>query len=129
MNLSTIPRLCLAGLLTGVIGVSLAVTAAESKPIRDVLIERPVEIPDKEFKILVRTMEWPVGYKTKAHTHKGPGPRYVLSGKVRIDDNGNIGEYSAGESFWHAGGFPHTAENISDSPTKVLIIELLPRDL
>jgi len=86
-----------------------------------------VELPDKDFNILVRTVEWPVGFKTKAHTHKGPGPRYVLSGKVRIDDQGKIGEYSAGETFWHVGGFPHTAENIAQTPSKVLIIELLPK--
>lgn len=81
------------------------------------------------YPILVRTMEWPVGYKSKPHVHKGPGPRYVLSGMVRIDDQGKIGEYSAGDSFWHDGGFEHTAENIADEPTKVLIVELLPKKL
>jgi len=101
--------------------------ADPAKPIKEKFIDRNVELPDKDFNILVRTVEWPVGYKSKPHTHKGPGPRYVLSGKVRIDDQGKIGEYSAGETFWHVGGFDHTAENIADGPTKVLIIELLPK--
>ena len=112
------------------VGLSLDfVNAANSKPSREVLIDRPVEIPDKNFNILVRTIEWPVGYKSKPHQHKGPGPRYVLSGTVRIDDQGKIGVYNAGDSFWHDGGFEHTAENIADTPTKVLIVELLPKKL
>lgn len=120
--------------LSAALGITLLANLATAntsteKPIKEKLIERPVELPDKDFNILVRTVEWPVGYKSKPHTHKGPGPRYVISGKVRIDDNGNIGEYEAGESFWHPGGFPHTAENIADQPSKVLIIEMLPKNL
>ena len=111
------------------IGLAFNTNASDTKPVRTVFIDRDVEIPDRNFNMLVRTMEWPVGYKSKPHMHKGPGPRYVLSGKVRIDDQGKIGEYSAGETFWHDGGFEHTAENIADTPTRVLIIELLPRKL
>lgn len=115
-----------AVLITAVWAMGLAL-AADSQPVKEKLIDRLVELPDKDFNILVRTVEWPVGFKSKPHTHKGPGPRYVLRGKVRIDDQGKVGEYSAGESFWHPGGFPHTAENIASEPSKVLIIELLPK--
>ncbi len=103
------------------------VRAGESKPVKEKLISRPVELPDSQFNILVRTIEWPVGYKSDPHTHKGPGPRYVLSGKVRIDDQGKVNEYTSGQSFWHPGGFAHTAENIANEPTKVLIVEMLPK--
>lgn len=116
-------------LLVAIATSSAGFAADAAKPLKEKLIERLVELPDKHFNILVRTVEWPVGYKSKPHTHAGPGPRYVLSGKVRIDDAGTIGEYEGGQSFWHAGGFPHTAENIASTPSKVLIIELLPKPL
>jgi len=128
-------NLLVAAFLLSTLAIAYAISAhnfavaSTEKPIKEVLIDRAVELPNKDFNILVRTVEWPVGYKSALHTHKGPGPRYVLSGNVKIDDNGKIGEYNAGESFWHPGGFPHTAENIADEPSKVLIIELLPKKL
>lgn len=133
MQFSTPKPTCLVVLIISLLvlvgGLTKFVNAAKADPTKAKLIDRPVEIPDRQFNILVRTIEWPVGYKSKPHMHKGPGPRYVLTGMVRIDDQGKIGEYRAGETFWHDGGFEHTAENIADKPTKVLIVELLPKKL
>ena len=100
---------------------------SSAKPEKHEFIRQAVTLPDSDISVLVRKVKWPVGYKSAPHTHKGPGPRFVMSGRVQIDDQGKIGQYSAGEVFWHPGGFPHTAENIADTPSEVLIIELLPK--
>ena len=94
------------------------------KPAVKVLLEKVVEVPSK-IKVLVRHVTFPQGYKTPEHTHKGPGPRYVLQGKVKVIEGGEMGTYSAGEVFWES-GIPMTAENIWDGESKVVIVELLP---
>ena len=100
---------------------------AAPEPVRKALLDQVVDLPNKNFNVKVRTISWPVGYKTAPHTHGGPGPRYVLKGSVEIDDAGTIKRYGAGDTFWHAGGIAHTAENLGSNEATVLIIELLPK--
>lgn len=98
-----------------------------TKPAKKLFIEQVVDLPSKNFNVKVRSVAWPIGFKSAEHVHAGPGPRYVLSGKVEITENGSSTQYAAGEVFWHVGGIPHTAENVdSNVETEVLIIELLP---
>lgn len=108
------------------IAISAGSAFSASKPVKKIFIEQTVDLPSKNFNTKVRTVEWPVGFKSAEHTHRGPGPRYVLTGTVIITENGIGKQYSAGEVFWHSGGIPHTAENVDTVPTKVLIIEMLP---
>ena len=96
----------------------------QPKPSSKVLFEKVVEVPSK-IKVLVRHVTFPAGYKSPEHTHKGPGPRYVLQGKVEVVEGGERGTFTAGEVFWEA-GIPMTAENVRDGEFKVVIVELLP---
>jgi len=96
----------------------------QPKPAMKILLEKVVEVPSK-IKVLVRHVTYPQGYKTPEHAHKGPGPRYILQGKVKVIEGGEMGTYSAGEVFWES-GIPMTAENIGDGEYKAVIVELLP---
>jgi len=96
----------------------------QPKPSSKVLFEKVVEVPSK-IKVLVRHVTFPAGYKSPEHTHKGPGPRYVLQGKVEVVEGGETHTYTAGEVFWES-GIPMTAENVGDGEFKVVIVELLP---
>ena len=96
----------------------------QPEPAVKILLEKVVEVPSK-IKVLVRHVTYPEGYKTPKHTHKGPGPRYVLQGKVNVIEGGKMGTYSAGEVFWES-GIPMTVENIGHGEYKAVIIELLP---
>ena len=96
----------------------------QPKPSSKVLFENVVEVPSK-IKVLVRHVTFPAGYKSPEHTHKGPGPRYVLQGKVEVVEGGETHSYTAGEVFWES-GIPMTAENVGDGEWRVVIVELLP---
>ena len=96
----------------------------QPKPSSKVLFEKVVEVPSK-IKVLVRHVTFPAGYKSPEHTHKGPGPRYVLQGKAEVIEGGETGTFAAGEVFWES-GIPMTAENVGDGELKLVIIELLP---
>jgi quercetin dioxygenase-like cupin family protein len=70
-------------------------------------------------------MQFPKGYKTPVHTHEGPGPRYVLKGKLKVEDSGETQIYGAGEVFWETGA-AMTVENVDTSTAEILIFELTP---
>jgi len=92
--------------LTSVIGWYIAPLplGAEDrpKPSAKVLFEKVVDVPSK-IKVLVRLTTFPIGSKTPQHTHKGPGPRYVMQGKVEVVEGGETHTYTAGEVFWESG--------------------------
>ena len=90
-----------------------------------VLFEKLADLPDKRVNVLVRHVTFPEGYKSKAHTHKGPGPRYVLKGQIEIVEGGQTSSFGAGEVFWES-GLEMTAENIGGGDAELLIVELIP---
>jgi quercetin dioxygenase-like cupin family protein len=90
-----------------------------------VLFEQVVELPSKHVNVKIRRVTFPIGFKTPEHTHEGPGPRYVLRGKLQVTEGGVTGTYGAGEVFWES-GIPMTAENVGGGEAEFLIIELLP---
>ena len=92
---------------------------------KEVLFEQEVELPSKNVNLKVRRLTFPVGFKTPEHSHKAPGPRYVLNGKVEVVEDGETHIYTAGETFWEY-STPMTAENVGDGELVVLITELLP---
>jgi quercetin dioxygenase-like cupin family protein len=114
--------------LTSVIGWYIAPLplGAEDrpKPSAKVLFEKVVDVPSK-IKVLVRLTTFPIGSKTPQHTHKGPGPRYVMQGKVEVVEGGETHTYTSGEVFWES-GLAMTAENVGDGESKVVTVELLP---
>ena len=102
-----------------------AVLAEEANmPPRKVLLEKAVDLPTNKVNTRVIRVIFPKGYKTPLHTHEGPGPRYVLRGRIKIEENGQAHEYGPGEVFWETGQWM-TAENISDGDTEVVIVELV----
>lgn len=92
-------------------------------PPRQILLEKTVEVPANKVNARVVRVIFPKGYKTPLHTHEGPGPRYVLRGRVKIEEGGQAREYGPGEVFWESGQWM-TAENISEGDAEVLIVEL-----
>ncbi len=111
--------LLLAALLT-----SLPVQADEIKmPPRQILMEKTVELPANQVNARIIKITFPQGYKTPLHTHEGPGPRYVLRGRVKIEESGQAQEYGPGEVFWESGQWM-TAENIAEGDAEILIFEM-----
>ncbi|HYE34173.1 cupin domain-containing protein [Methylocaldum sp.] len=101
-----------------------AIHADEPKmPPRQVLLEKSVELASNKVNSRVIRIIFPQGYKTPLHTHEGPGPRYVVKGKVKIEEGGQVHEYGPGEVFWESGQWM-TAENVGEGEAEVIIVEL-----
>jgi quercetin dioxygenase-like cupin family protein len=69
----------------------------------------------------------PDGY-VGVHHHVGPGIRYVISGELTFAEGGQETVYKAGEYFFETGNLAHTAENKTNVPLRVLVVEILPKD-
>jgi quercetin dioxygenase-like cupin family protein len=102
-------------------GISLADEMA--MPPRQILLEKSAELPANPINARVIRVSFPRGFKTPLHTHEGPGPRYVVKGKIRIDEGGQINTYGPGEVFWESGQWM-TAENVGDEEAVMIIFEL-----
>jgi quercetin dioxygenase-like cupin family protein len=92
-------------------------------PPRQVLLEKAAELPGTAINAKVIRVAFPKGFKTPLHTHEGPGPRYVVKGKIRIEQSGQINTYGPGEVFWESGQWM-TAENVGDEEAVMIIFEL-----
>jgi quercetin dioxygenase-like cupin family protein len=101
---------------------ALADTAA---PPRETLLAKPVTLPSASVTAKVIRVKFPPGYKTPLHTHEGQGPRYVLRGKITVEDHGKSFTYKAGETFWETGE-EMTAANAGTEDAEMLIFELAP---
>lgn len=113
-------------LASAVLSVAWAGTiqADEPKmPPRQVLLEKSVELPVNKVNSRVIRVIFPEAYKTPLHTHEGPGPRYVVKGKVKIEEGGQVREYGPGEVFWESGQWM-TAENVGQGEAELIIMEL-----
>lgn len=102
-------------------------TADESQvtPSRQMLLQKKVSLPSSTVDTKVIRVQFPKGYKTPLHTHEGPGPRYVVKGKLRVEDSGDSHVFNAGEVFWETGA-EMTVENIGGSDAEIVIFELAP---
>jgi len=69
----------------------------------------------------------PDGY-VGVHHHVGPGIRYVLSGELTFAQGGQETIYKAGDYFFETGNLAHTAQNKTNLPARVLIVEIVPKD-
>ncbi|MGZ8244730.1 cupin domain-containing protein [Methylomagnum sp.] len=94
-------------------------------PPRQTLLEKSVDLPSNKVNTRVIRVTFPKGYKTPLHTHEGPGPRYVLKGKVKVEQEGQSHDYGPGEVFWENGQWM-TVENVSDGDSEMVIVELAP---
>ena len=118
-----------AGLV--IIGLSWACGGSESiatkgpEKISTLVFEKVVDFPSKRVNVVIRHVKLPVGFKTPAHTHKGPGPRYILKGTQEVVEGGVTQTVSAGEVFWESGAVM-TAENVGDGEIELIAVQLLP---
>jgi quercetin dioxygenase-like cupin family protein len=69
----------------------------------------------------------PDGY-IGVHHHIGPGIRYVISGELTFAEGGQETIYKAGEYFFETGNVAHTAQNKTNVPLRLLVVEILPKD-
>lgn len=111
--------------LTGLALLIATKAWAAGMPQRDVLLIRPVTLPDTHIVTRVIRVTFPPGFRTPEHIHKGPGPRYVLSGEIRILDKEGTRIYRQGQVFWETGE-PMVAENTAAGETVLLIFEMAP---
>lgn len=103
------------------------VRAGEAPPMvpRQLLLKKTVQLPDNTVETRTVRVRFPSGYKTPLHTHEGPGPRYVLTGRLRVEDGGQSHVYGSGDVFWETGA-AMTIENIGGNDAEIVIFELAP---
>jgi quercetin dioxygenase-like cupin family protein len=95
--------------------------------IEEVLFGHLTELNGK-FKLRATELTFaPDGY-VGVHHHVGPGIRYVLSGELTFAQGGQETIYKAGDYFFETGNLAHTAQNKTDRPVRVLIVEIVPKD-
>jgi quercetin dioxygenase-like cupin family protein len=92
---------------------------------RAVLLENKFDLPSKNINAKIIRVTLPPAFKTPSHTHEGPGPRYVVRGKLKVIEDGKTKTYTAGEVFWESGNVM-TVENISENIAELIIFELAP---
>ena len=81
-----------------------------------------------KFKMRATEVTFAPGAYLGVHHHVGPGVRYVLSGELTFTEGGQATIYKAGEYYFETGNLAHTAENKTDQPLRILIVEILPKD-
>lgn len=117
--------------LISTLGLFLAITSAanaeesSTKFSRELLLKKHVTLTAKEVDTNVIRVQFPKGYKTPLHTHEGPGPRYVLRGKLKVEDGGQSNVYGPGEVFWETGA-EMTVENVGKGEAEIIIFEMAP---
>ena len=97
----------------------------ETQAHRQLLLKKEITLPSNSVQTKVIRVQFPSGYKTPLHTHEGPGPRYVLKGRLKIEDAGKTQVYGQGDVFWETGQ-EMTVENIGGGDAEIVIFELAP---
>ena len=92
---------------------------------RQLLLKQPLPPLGDHPEARVIRVHFPSGFKTPLHTHEGPGPRYVLKGKLRVEDNGKTQVYGPGDVFWETGA-AMTVQAISGDDAEMVIFEVAP---
>lgn len=107
--------------------VAETVSAEETKPglIRTTVMENPVELLSKSVNAKVIRVTFPPAFKTPVHTHEGPGPRYVVKGKLKVTEDGKVNTYAIGDVFWESGKLM-SVENVGQETAELIIFELAP---
>jgi quercetin dioxygenase-like cupin family protein len=113
--------------LTTFLFMSLQTVFAAEKPVlnRKVLMENQVELTSKRITAKTIHVIFPPAFKTPQHTHEGPGPRYVIKGKLKVIEGGKTNIYQTGDVFWESGQLM-SVENLSGQAAEMIIVELVP---
>jgi quercetin dioxygenase-like cupin family protein len=108
---------------------------AQEKKFKSTVLEQVDlgNLPAGERVLKMTLVEMQPGAEIPAHTHKGPGVRYVLEGAVSIawKDRGSQ-TFKAGSTYFEGAGENHppaemAAKNVAEGMTRTLVIELLPK--
>jgi quercetin dioxygenase-like cupin family protein len=128
MKLAALPLFLTAFALTSAPIHAEETPAAQPAPMppKQTLLEQPIDLNTSKIQASVFRLTLPKGFKTPQHVHDGPGPRYVVKGRVKIEEAGQTAEYGPGQVFWETGGVM-TAENISEGEAELIIFEVSPR--
>jgi quercetin dioxygenase-like cupin family protein len=81
-----------------------------------------------KFKMRATEFTFVPGAYLGVHHHVGPGIRYILSGEITFTEGGQATVYKAGDYYFETGNLAHTAENKTNLPARILIVEILPKD-
>lgn len=105
--------------------INVQTVFAEQKPVlnRTVLMENKVELTSNRINAKTIRVIFPPNFKTPWHTHEGPGPRYVVKGKLKVIEGGKTTIYHPGDVFWESGQLM-SVENISGQTGELIIVEL-----
>lgn len=118
------------GVLLSLIMAGMSHEALANEPVipgmsRQLLLKQPLPPLGDHPEARVIRVHFPTGFKTPLHTHEGPGPRYVLKGKLRVEDNGKSQVYGPGDVFWETGA-AMTVQAISGDDAEMVIFEVAP---
>ncbi|MGR9052568.1 MAG: cupin domain-containing protein [Gammaproteobacteria bacterium] len=103
-----------------------ALSAKEpSKLRRESLFGKEVELPSNKVHANIVRVTFPPSFETPWHEHKGPGPRYILKGQLKVTEGGVTKTYSAGDVFWESGQRMQV-ENVGEGEAQLVIFELAP---
>jgi quercetin dioxygenase-like cupin family protein len=132
----TMRQLTLLLLVALLSGGTDRVAAQETVETRDITSEVKIEevifghLTELNGKFKLRATELtfaPNGY-VGVHHHIGPGIRYVISGELTFAEGGQETIYKAGEYFFETGNLAHTAQNKTNLPLRILVVEIVPKD-
>ncbi len=114
-------------LFTTLLFINIKTVSAQEKPTlnRAILLENKIELPSNNVNAKVIRVTFPPAFKTPWHTHEGPGPRYVVKGKLKIVEGGKTNTYSVGDVFWESGQLM-SVENMGEDSAELIIFELAP---
>jgi quercetin dioxygenase-like cupin family protein len=123
-------------LVVGLLGGTGRLAAQETVETRGIMSEIKIDevifghMTELNGKFKLRATELtlaPDGY-IGVHHHVGPGIRYVISGELIFTEGGQETVYKAGEYFFETGNLAHTAQNKTNLPLRILVVEILPKD-
>ena len=118
-------KIFLVTLATLLISMQIVSAQGKSNLNRTVLLENKDEFPSNNINAQIIRVTFPIAFKTPWHTHEGPGPRYVVKGKLKVIEGGKMNIYSVGDVFWESGNLM-SVENIGDDLVELIIFELAP---
>ncbi|NOT85074.1 MAG: cupin domain-containing protein [Methylococcaceae bacterium] len=114
-------------MLTALFCINIPPLSAEEQSSlkRTILLEKKVALPSKNINAKTIRVTFPPAFKTPEHTHAGPGPRYVVKGKLKVIEGNRTNTYAAGEVFWESGHLM-SVENVGEGAAELIIFELAP---
>jgi quercetin dioxygenase-like cupin family protein len=131
-------RLSQSMMLTSIVALCMAVSSASSEDMKfksSVLEQVDLgNVPGGERVMKLTLLELQPGAEIPPHTHKGPGLRYVLEGAISIAwKDRDTQTFKAGSTYFEGAGENHppgqmSAKNAADGMTRVVIVELVPKE-